>query len=117
MRSVALAAFVALAFTLPADALAEPGAQGTYFCYWVDASKKQAATTALFRAEIEKADQISSEFAAAMRADAKGSRVYDCGWRRNPVHAEQNLDSLRAAYLQKGYKVSNVNWDPWIAER
>ena len=45
MRSVALAAFVALAFTLPADALAEPGAQGTYFCYWVDASKKQAATT------------------------------------------------------------------------
>ena len=119
MRPLLLAALACLAVApaLPSAVRAEPGAQAAFFCYWVDGPRKQAATTALFRAEIAQADDIASAFATEMRKDAKRSRVYDCGWRRDPVQAEQDRQSLRAAHRQKGYTVSDVNWDPRIAER
>jgi hypothetical protein len=118
MRPAALAALLSLALVVPAPTHAEPGAQAAFFCFWVDGTHKQAATTALFRAEVAQADDISSAFAAAMREDAKTrGRVYDCSWRRDPVQAEEDRQSLRAAHLAKGFAVSDVNWDPHIAER
>jgi len=113
-----LATLIALSLAPAASARAGAGAEAAFFCFWIDNAHKQAATTALFRAQVASAEDISSEFAKAMRRDAntKG-RVYDCGWRRDPVSAEQDRQSLRGAHAAKGFALLDVNWDPHIAER
>ena len=119
MRPLACAAPLLLALALPAAHAAAPVAEeAAFFCYWVDGEHKQAATTGMFRAPIAQADDITERFAKTMRSESKAKgRVYDCGWRRSPVQAEQDRDSLRAAHLAKGFTVSDVNWDPHIQER
>jgi hypothetical protein len=113
-----LATFIALSLAPAARARAGAGGEAAFFCFWIDNAHKQAATTALFRAQVADADDISSAFAKAMRRDAKGKgRVYDCGWRRDAVSAEQDRQSLRAAHVAKGFALLDVNWDPHIAER
>jgi hypothetical protein len=117
-RLASLTVFIALSQAQPSAARAEPGGEAAFFCFWIDNVHKQAATTALFRGQVAGAEDISSEFMKAMRRDAnvKG-RVYDCGWRRDPVQAEQDRQSLRGAHAAKGFTVLDVNWDPHIAER
>jgi hypothetical protein len=114
MRSIVLAAPVLLAFMIPAARAAAPVAEeAAFFCYWVDGAHKQAATTGMFRAQIAQADAISSQFAKDMRSGVKAKgRVYDCGWRRSPVQAEQDRDSLRAAHAAKGFTVTDLDWIP-----
>ena len=114
MRRLAFLALLATTLVLPAAAQ-EPGTQGeaAFFCYWVDGAHKQAATTGLFRAPVEQSDAIAAQFAKAMQSSAKTKgRVYDCGYRRDPIQAEQDRQSLRSAHEAKGFAVAEIDWDP-----
>jgi hypothetical protein len=113
MRRLAYLALLATTLALPAAA-AEPGTQGeaAYFCFWVDGAHKQAATTGLFRAPVEQSDAIATRFAKAMSSAKTKGRVYDCSYRRDPVQAEQDRQSLRAAHEAKGFSVADVEWNP-----
>ena len=87
--------------------------EASFFCYWVDGAHKQAAITDLFPGRVAQADDISAQFAKAMRRENQGKgRVYDCGWRRDAVQAAQDREHLRTAHASQGYAVADIDWDP-----
>ena len=115
----AILALLAMAIAAPAVAPAQdvpsPTGEGAYFCFWIDAGKKEAATTALFRAPIEQSEAISLQFIKAIQASEKSkarARVYDCSYRRDPVQAEQDRQSLRGAHAGKGFSLVDLDWTP-----
>jgi hypothetical protein len=109
---------VLLAALLSSSAVATPShppspEQASFFCYWVDGAHKQAAITDLFPARVAQADDISAQFAKAMRKEGKGKgRVYDCGWRRDAAQAAQDREHLRTAHASQGYAITDFDWDP-----
>ena len=106
---------IALAAPGPAPAQDAPSAigEGAYFCFWIDGAKKEAGTTGLFRAPIEQSEAISMQFTKAIQArDKARARVYDCSYRRDPVQAEQDRQSLRGAHAGKGFSLVDVDWTP-----
>jgi len=112
MRKPILLAFIALVLAAPVAAQATEG-DATFFCYWIDTVHKQAATTALFRAPVEQETAIGALFAKAMQTQSKAKgRLYDCGYRRDPVQAEQDRQSIRGAYATKSFEVLDVDWHP-----
>jgi hypothetical protein len=118
MRPILRCAATRLLLATPVAATAEVVGEAVFFCYWIDAAHKQAATTGVFRAAIAEADAIAGKFAKEMQLTAKSrKRVYDCGWRRVPEHAQQDRQSLRAAHASKGFTLSDIDWDPHTLER
>ena len=117
MRSPAFFALFAMALAAPVAAPAQdvptPTGEGAFFCFWTDNVHKQAATTGLFRAAIERSDAITLQFTKAIQAgDKVKGRVYDCGYRRDPVQAEQDRQSVRGAFAGKGFSLVDLDWTP-----
>jgi hypothetical protein len=116
MRYMSGSVLLAVLLSAPGAAAASPSnapEEASFFCYWIDGAHKQAATTGLFRAAIERSDAITLQFTKAIQAgDKVKGRVYDCGYRRDPVQAEQDRQSLRAAHEAKGFSVADVEWNP-----
>ena len=93
--------------------LAQAKEGDAFFCYWVDATTKQVATTDIFPGDRAMAEDIKGVFAMDMAQQNRGkARMYDCAWREGPREAADELERLRYTHASNGFKVGTINWSP-----
>ena len=109
MRAITVS-LLCLAALVPTTASAKADA---YYCFWVDAPRKEAGVTAIFPGNRLKQKSITGVFSADMqRQQPNRGRKYECPWKAEPEDAEEQRADWVATHEDLGFRVHALSWNP-----